>query len=366
MNKRDQVQEEALVELRKYKRGSLNISQRLGKTRIVCMRLDELLTANKALRALICIPKLSIIQSWKDECIKLNKVYLLEHITFTTYLSLDKQGQYYDVLVGDEIHHLKTNKSFWLDWFPGDIIGLTGTLPKRGEKAKMIAKYCPVVYTYLTTEAVEDQVLNDYQILVHKIPIGEAKTVKQVNSKTGGVYYQSEKEIYNYWTNRVINSKSPKDRQLTSVMRMKAMQTFNSKLVYARRLLDSLDEKCIVFTNTIEQAENICKYSYNSKNEDSKDNLEMFRDGYIDKLSCIQQISEGITVNGLKAGIALHQFSGDSSKGLQRFTRLLSLEPGDFATYHILCYTNTVDEKWVSESLAELDPSKIKYVEFQL
>lgn len=42
--------------------------------------------------------------------------------------------------------------------------------------------------------------------------------------------------------------------------------------------------------------------------------------------------------------------------------RLLRLNPDDKATVHILCYKDTVDEKWVEEALEDLDQSKITWI----
>lgn len=42
--------------------------------------------------------------------------------------------------------------------------------------------------------------------------------------------------------------------------------------------------------------------------------------------------------------------------------RLLRLNPDDTATVHILCYKDTVDEKWVEEALEDLDQNKITWI----
>jgi hypothetical protein len=52
---------------------------------------------------------------------------------------------------------------------------------------------------------------------------------------------------------------------------------------------------------------------------------------------------------------------GNERKSAQRIGRLLRLNPDETATCHILCYKDTVDEKWVKNALSEFDSSKIKY-----
>ena len=119
-------------------------------------------------------------------------------------------------------------------------------------------------------------------------------------------------------------------------------------------------QKCIVFANTQKQADRICKHSYHSKNTESDENLKMFGDGRIDKLSCVLQLSEGVSIPGLKQGVILHSY-GNERKSSQRIGRLLRLSPDQTATCHILCYMDTQDEKWVESALADFDKNKIKY-----
>jgi len=121
-----------------------------------------------------------------------------------------------------------------------------------------------------------------------------------------------------------------------------------------------MSDKCIIFANTQYQADTICSHSYHSGNKNSEDNLELFSDGRIDKLSCVLQLSEGVSIPGLKQGIILHAY-GNNRKSSQRIGRLLRLNPTETATCHILCYKDTVDEGWVKSALQEFDQNKIKY-----
>jgi superfamily II DNA or RNA helicase len=86
----------------------------------------------------------------------------------------------------------------------------------------------------------------------------------------------------------------------------------------------------------------------------------MFKQGVIDKLSCVLQLSEGVNIPELRSGIIMHAY-GNERKSSQRIGRLLRLNPGETAIVHILCYKDTVDEKWVTEALKDFDQKKIKY-----
>jgi superfamily II DNA or RNA helicase len=173
-------------------------------------------------------------------------------------------------------------------------------------------------------------------------------------------FYTSESKNYAYWTQRIMQATTKKQEQIASIMRMKALMGFKTKEVYAKNLFDEIEDKCILFCNTQEQADNMCDYSYHSNNPDSEENLQLFKKGNINKLSCVLQLNEGVNVPELRAGIIMHAY-GNERKSSQRIGRLLRLNPTETAIIHILRYKQTVDERWVSEALKDLDQSKIKY-----
>jgi superfamily II DNA or RNA helicase len=144
---------------------------------------------------------------------------------------------------------------------------------------------------------------------------------------------------------------------------MKAMMEYPSKEKYTKKLMESISTKCIVFANTQAQADRLCEYSYHSGNKDSEQNLLLFKEGKIDKLSTVLQLNEGVNIPNLKQGIIMHAY-GNERKASQRIGRLLRLNPDDKAIVHILCYMDTIDEKWVKEALENFDQSKILWKDF--
>lgn len=370
---RDEVRIEALGAIRKHRKAGAAVSMGVGKTRLGLEHFQ--LVMNKVTRdelrdakALVVAPTKVIIQGWSEEAEKWDMQDLLENIDFTTYRSLIKQDMsQYDVVYLDECHSLKLSHNNALATFPGYIIGLTGTPPKykSSTKYKLVNKFCPIVYEYITDDAVEAGILNDYRIKVHLLELDEnPNSFKvEIKNKAGVVsksWYTSERENYDYWTARVNNAYTPKDIQTSSIMRMKAMQVYKSKDDYAKKLLDQATEKCILFANEQRQADKLCKYSYHSNNKDSELNMEKFEAGEIDKLSCVLQLSVGANIKGLKECIIMHAY-GNNRKAAQRIGRMLRLNPDETANIHILCYKDTIDEKWVDEALAEFDQNKVSY-----
>lgn len=363
-NTRDSIQADALQVALKYKRTGLAVSMGVGKTLIGLRYIDHCRTTNPSLRVLVVAPKLSIFETWKDDGLKFG--ISGANIEFTTYLSLNKFNPHnYDVVVLDECHSLLDSHETFLSAYQGRILGLTGTPPRYAntEKGRMVSKYCPILYKYITDDAVEDNILNDYRIIVHKMPLSAHNTIPVVLKNNN--FYTSEKKSYEYWTKRIMDADSKKQEQIASVMRMRVMMDFKTKETYAKYLLNEIEDKCIVFCNTQAQADRVCKHSVHSENPEAEANLDAFKKDKIDKLSCVSQLNEGVNIPNLRAGIIMHAY-GNERKSSQRIGRLLRLNPDDRAIVHILCYSGTVDERWVAEALRDLDPTKIKYHEVNL
>ena len=361
MSKREEIQHEALDIAIKHKRCGLAISMGVGKTLIGLQYIDKLREANMHLRTLVVAPKLSIFESWKDDGIKFG--ISGANIDFTTYLSLNKcDPNNYDVLVLDECHSLLSSHSKFLRLFKGRILGLTGTPPRHSssEKGMIVSIFCPIVFKYITDDAVSDDILNDYRILVHKMPLSNINSIPVKMKSNGMEFYTSERKNYEYWTKRIGQAQSKKMEQIASVMRMRVLMDFRTKETYVKKLLNDIEDKCIVFCNTQDQSDRICKQSYHSNNPESEENLQNFKNGSINELSCVLQLSEGVNIPNLRAGIIMHAY-GNERKSSQRLGRLLRLNPTETAYVHILCYKDTVDERWIAEALRDLDPKKIKY-----
>jgi len=359
---REEIQSNALKAIEDCDRCGIAVSMGVGKTLIGLQHIANNYT--DTLRVLVVAPKKSIIQSWKDEAAKFNMTYLLDHIKFSTYLSLVKQDLDFDIVYLDECHNLLFSHEPWLTSYKGKIVGLTGTPPKvaSSEKGQMVSRFCPIAYEYVTDDAVNDGILNDYQIIVHKLDLSSSKDYMQKTKK--GHFPTSELVNYNYWTEKLMNAVTQKDIQILRVMRMKGLMAYPSKERYAKSLFEFITDKVILFANTQEQADKLCEHSYHANNKSSEENLIMFKDGKINKLSCVLQLNEGVNIPNLKQGIIMHSY-GNERKSAQRLGRLLRLNPNEKSVVHILCYEDTVDETWVKKALEQYDESKVKWVKYK-
>lgn len=367
MNKtKDLIGKECFSEIIKYRRCTAAISVGVGKTLIGLKRIEHGLKINPNAKILIVAPKISIFETWKLEAKKWNLEYILNNITFSTYRSLNKQGKYLFIIL-DEIHSLKFSHNIYLSSHKGGILGLTGTPPdeQNKEKFKMIERYAPIVYEYVTDDAVDDGLLNDYEIFLHKIPLGTEKNIEIKTKKAS--FKISEIDNYNYYEEQIQELQEDFNERnrlkFVRLMRMQAMKKYKSKEEYVKKIIKKINNQCIIFANTIDQAERISLYSYNSKNKASNEYLELFKEGKINVLSCIEQLSEGINIPNLDTGIVLHTYSGNSPKAKQKFGRLMRLPTNKKCTLHVLVYKDTIDETWVNSALERFNSNKIKIIE---
>ena len=357
---KDEVQLEALSATEGKQKCCVVLGTGVGKTLVGLNHIERNTTA--LMKVLVVAPKKSIFQSWKDDAVKFGMDDLLDRMVFTTYLSLNKHNPTdYNAVYLDEAHSLLDSHRGFLQLYKGKILGLTGTPPKRGysEKGKLVQEFCPVVYTFKADDAIENGILNDYQIIVHKLHLSQSKQYTAMMKNRS--YLTSEYDNYNYWSRRIDLGSG--NMHMLRVMRMKAMMEYPTKENYTKKLMDSIPTKCIVFANTQVQADRLCSDSYHSNNKNSEENLQKFKDGEINKLSTVLQLNEGVNIPNLKQGIIMHAY-GNERKASQRIGRLLRLNPDDKAIVHILCYVDTIDEKWVTEALESFDQTKVLWKDF--
>jgi len=352
---REEIQKEAINSTEGRRRCSIVLGTGVGKTLVGLLHIEK--NTSELHNVLVVAPKKSIFQSWSDDAVKFGKQDLLKRITFSTYIGLSKRDpNAYDYVYLDECHSLLDSHRVFLDVYKGGILGLTGTPPKHrsSEKGVMVSQFCPVVYTFKADDAIENGIINDYQIIVHELQLNKCKGYQAVMKNKS--FVTSEYDNYIYWSRRIDVGSG--NMHMLRVMRMKALMEYSTKEKYTKKLLESVNSKCIVFANTQDQADKLCRYSYHSGNKNSEENLLLFKEGKIKQLSCVLQLNEGINIPDLRQGIIMHAY-GNERKAAQRIGRLLRLNPNEKAIVHILCYMGTVDEKWVREALEGFDQSKI-------
>ena len=369
------LQDQVLATIQGRRLAGIALNMGLGKTLLGLRDMDRLLAASQppdqtvGKPFLVAAPTQAILDSWPQEARKFGLAHLLDHIEFTTYRSLGKAlaAGICQKLYLDECHALKDSHEPGLKAHVAkkrSILGLTGTPPAQAnsEKGRLVATYCPIVVDYTTDEAVLAGLLNDYRLVVHRLPL---RTVRDyvLTTKSGSQFTTSERENYAYWSKRLANAAQDQlPIETLRILRMQALMNYPGKGHYMRYLADQQTDKVLLFTCNQQQAEAQADHTYHSKNKHSEANLALFNAGKIQRLACVAQLSEGISIANLRVGIIWHAF-GNERKAAQRIGRLLRLNPDQTATVHLLMYQDTVDEQWVTQALDAFDPTKISYVD---
>jgi superfamily II DNA or RNA helicase len=369
------LQDQVLATIQGRRLAGIALTMGLGKTLVGLRDMAHLLAAGKlpdhaaSKPFLVAAPTQAILDSWPQEAHKFGLAYLLDHVEFTTYRSLGKAlaaGPYHKLYL-DECHALKDSHEPGLKAHAAkkrSILGLTGTPPAQtqSEKGRLVATYCPIVVDYTTDEAVLAGLLNDYHLVVHRLPLRTERDYV-LTTKSGSQFTTSERENYLYWSKRLANAaQDPLPIETLRILRMQALMNYPGKGNYMRYLADQQTDKVLLFTCNQQQAEEQAAHTYHSKNKHSQANLTLFNTGAIQRLACVAQLSEGISIANLRVGIIWHAF-GNERKAAQRIGRLLRLNPDQTATVHLLAYQDTVDEQWVAQALDAFDPTKISYVD---
>ncbi len=338
------VQKEAVEIALSKTSGLLDITMRLGKTKI---GLD---LASNFKKVLVSYPNVKIKDSWINDSIKFN--INIDHIEFTTHLSLVKKNlSLYDCILLDEIQDVSENQWNYIALSTYNrLYGLSGTPPNKGEKLQFINNYCPIIYSKKLDETT-GKTNKDYEIIVHLL---QPSSKKDLPLKSGKFW--SEQNKIQFFENKYTATRNFKDM----LQLIQTIQNSPTKLNYLKLLVTNLN-KCLIFVETAKHCEFLSYPSYQSKEKNSEQNLNDFLNGKINKLLTINQLKAGITFEDLNEVVILHCYSSNN-KAAQKLARALNYVENEKATIHILCLDNTRDVSWVQSGLAEFDKNKIKWI----
>jgi superfamily II DNA or RNA helicase len=364
MTKQDEIQELALnkVKSENLNRFSMDIGTGIGKSLLAIKHMNSVL--HEYSMFLIVLPKKPLEANWLAEFKKHGYEHLIPHVHFTLYRSIHKLLKTYDWVYYDECHNFKTGLHYKAaEQLSTKSFALTGSyINDKNINYKQFTETFPLIFVYKTRMSVKEQILNDYRIIIHKIPL--SKTAR-CNSYLNG--YLPETQAYITVNSAVLTAEKQKkfaSLEKLRIIRMKMLQNANSKVYYAKKLLELIKEKTIIFTESTDHADKICLNSFHSKNSKfvNEKNMNNFAEGKLLQLSAVGQLDEGINVPDLEKVLILHSYA-NNIKAKQRIGRALRLggDSGKIAYIHIIVYQNTVDEDWCKNAISDFDNSKIGY-----
>lgn len=363
LDRREEIKQEIVENTKSPPHGILKLSPRAGKTAITI----ELIKKFKLKKVLWVTPNTKLRdEDIPSEFVKWKAKSYLKDAVIICYNSLGKVEGEFDIVILDEIQFLTENNT--INLFNGTIkyktiLGLTGTMPKHDEKLVLIKKLgLKILKNISIDEAVDDNMVADYRIKVLEVPMNSVDKnivagTKQKPFKT------TEFANYSYLSKqiaRMMYSDDKKRLQFAILNRLRFIYKSPTKLQTAKDLIKHLGGRTLVFCGGIEHAEELSKHTYHSKT--TQDDLNLFLDGKIDLLACVNAGGTGFTYKNVDNFIIVQADSNKSGEFIQKLARSLLLQKDYTASIWIISLKGTQDEVWVTNALQDLDQSKIEYV----
>lgn len=343
-----------------------NISARVGKIRIV---LNYITKPEDVV--LIVYPEKDIKQSWVDEFPKIG--YDDKNIKYSTTMSIKKVDYKVDYLILDEYHKYSDNQIASLVQYINTykiekIIGLSGSVSSKTEETWIRSTSLEIKIIYPIEQAIEDGIIADYEIEIHKVALDTSPTIKRY-SKEKGTFYISEKKAFDNISYLIKTEESydyPNRGKLKTLRftRMNLIKKSPTKLTYTKKLLEGKkNERILVFMGLIDTADDLGIPSYHSesKNDDDKNK---FLIGDINHLAIINKLNMGATFPKLSRSI-INFFDSNPENMFQKINRITCLEydnPEKKAKIIIISSEEEVEQKWLNSALKFFDSNKIKYI----
>lgn len=358
-----------------------------GKTK---MAINRLKTIDKKDKILIVIPRLVLIENWKEEFIKWNEKNLLNNITFTTYVSMPKHINKWDVVIFDECQHLSARCQEALSkCIVSNSIFLSATI--KNELKSELKTIISDIYFYKVSmkEAIEEEILPDPKVFLlpmklnNEFPtetiIKNPKDKGNIESSWANRWQHLKQKQYKvtikctqkqylddlnsqieYWKTRYMRSRNGIFRNKWLKLSGDRLKWLSDKKNYMVRVILQLlsNERTLTFCNSINQTEELGKYCINSKNKESDKILQDFNEGKIKHITSCNMLNEGINLTNCRVGIYANLNSSDIIIK-QRLGRILRHKhPVIIIPY----YKNTREEELVQKMLEDYNPELIKIV----
>lgn len=355
----------------------LELPTSFGKTKMAM----EWLKHNKCENILIVIPRLVLIQTWKDEITK--HKFTFKNVDFVTYKSLGKKtDKSYDAVVYDEAHHLSDR---CLDIVPnlhtGKSVLLSATLKKKiGDVFEVFHDVKTISVS--SKKAMDSNTLPTPKIMLVPLTLDSNETETIVkNPKQKEELHINFKDRFKY--KKVKNRKIVihcsqiqkhqelcreieyyKIRNYKTFMRNLWLHKCGERLKWLASLKTNAikdfisnhpKERMLVFCADINQTEQLDCPVVNSKNTSSDENLDKFNEGKLNHIACVDMLNEGINVVNCRIGVFVMINSSEKLQ-IQKTGRLLRHEnPVIIIPY----FKNTREEEIVSKMMENYDKDDI-------
>lgn len=353
-----------------------------GKTRIALIGLQAIIKKYPQFKVLIVVPTETLKNQWTK---LLDEWSLGLNCDVQIINTVIKRKWNCDILVVDEIH--RTPSDTFQEIFNTVtykyILGLTATFERLDGKEKIIEKYCPVIDTITTEEALFNGWVSQFVEYLVILDVDDINTYKNYNKE-----FIEHFEFFNYDFERAKSclgpngykeriairderlprnaSKEDKTNMLKNVIyhamgfqrAMNARKVFvynhPKKIEVCREILNARkDKKIITFSNNVKMAEAIedKKNVYTGKTSKKKGD-KMITDFDVAEsgtLHSCAKLNEGADLHGASVAIILG-LDSSKTKATQRRGRVIRYAPNKCAEIFNLVINHTTELEWFKKS----------------
>lgn len=362
-----------------------------GKSRCALEVIDKyVLQGNLMPNILITVPKLVLINNWKEEIVKWLGKNRLEAFTFTTYVSFYKHmGTRWDAVILDECHHFTERcQEAYVPQNISRVIALSATVKK--EPRQRLYESIPGLWYHKisTRRAIEEDILPDPTVFLIPLRLEQVEGVftyiknpkgtgkLRVNYASRWMFAKRKEKIeilctaqqchalfcddVKYWENQFKRTQQPwaKNKWLhLAGDRLKWLSEIKTPLVKA--ILEQLkDCRTLTFCSTIEQAEALGKNTIHSKTKEGVENLRKFNEGIEKHITSVNVLNEGMNLTSCQVGVFAGLTASETAQ-LQKLGRILRHQkPLLILPY----FVGTRDEEIVDKMKVSYNPELIKSV----
>lgn len=341
---------------------------------------------------LIVIPKLVLIDNWKEEIIKWLGEDRLSSFTFVTYVSFYKAMEnYWDCIIFDEGHHFTERcKEVFIPERASRVLVLSATV-KRDVKERLGEAIPNLWYHKISTRTViEDEILPDPTVFLIPLQLAhvQGSFIYVKNPKGKGKFkisyagrwaYMKRKErleivctaeqchsLYcedvQYWERQFKATQQfwAKNKWLhLAGERLKWLSTIKTPIV--KEILKILQGcRTLTFCSSISQTEMLGKNNIHSENKaEGIENLKAFNEGRINHITACAVLNEGVNLSSCQVGV----FAGLNASEIMVKQRLGRILRHPRPLIIIPYFTGTRDEEIVGKMKKDYNPELVKTVE---
>lgn len=359
-----------------------------GKTRVALELMKKRLPLSKLTTSpsiLIVVPRLVLIDNWKDEFKKWGVEDYLPYVAFVTYVSFPKMAGVWNMVIFDEVHHLSPRcREASEDFIMNNCIMLSATVGRDMKRELSFLFNNLYIYKVSTKQAIQEEILPDPKVylipltlntvnpnceivknksqrIILTIPFADKwkyaniKNRKIIIKCTQRQYYSDMSSMIDWYKRKSFGSKTFKNMFLRkSGERLKWLS--EQKSAYVQTVLNYLkNQRTLTFCNGISQTEELGKYCINSKNKASEENLQKFNSGKINHITACNMLDEGVNLTNCRVGI--YATLNSSERMIKQKLGRLLRHPNPVIV--IPYFVGTRDEEIVKTMLEDYNPELV-------